>query len=328
MAQLKGYEKAVATDRKLRVLLQAVSGGGKTLTALLIAQALEKLENAGPIVVIDTEFKSSAWFADIVPHYIDIMRGDFHPLKFIEAIKKAEEAGASVVITDSLSSAYSGYPNGVCDLADQWGKKPGFNDYSKWKIPKLYHKQLYEYIKTCSIHFIGTAIMESKRVMDRDSNTGKTTLKDVGEKVDTEEKLLKYFDFRMEMSKEHDLFFQKSRVLELDNQVVSMPDAKWCDKFVDLAFNGTQILEKADGEEATMSKAMMPSDMYKSIWAKAKAKGCTAAMFKYAVVQMLGYPTSDAIPMSAQKALEDLVSSKELLANISETMNSDPSWKG
>ena len=327
MAELKGYEKAVATDRKLRVMLHGVSGAGKTLTSLLIAQALERLEKAGPIVVIDTEFKASTWFANIVPHYIDIIRGDFHPLKFIEAIKKAEESGASVVITDSLSSAYSGYPNGVCDLADQWGKKPGFNDFSKWKIPKLYHKQLYEYIKTCSIHFIGTAMMESKRVMDKDPNTGKTMLKDVGDKIDTEEKLLKYFDFRMEMSKEHDLFFQKSRVLELDNQVVSAPDSNWCDKFVDLAFNGTQVMDKGD-EETVMTEAMMSPEVYKSIWAKAKAKGCTAAMFKYAVVQMLGYPTSDAIPMSAQKALEDLVSSKELLANISETMNSDPSWKG
>src|SRR5260221_13966445 len=92
------FIKAVKHLGKLRMSIDGPSGAGKTWTALTLATTLAEGQ---PIAVIDTERGSASKYADAFS--FDVMELDtFHPDKFIQGIKDAEEGGYAV----SLLTAY------------------------------------------------------------------------------------------------------------------------------------------------------------------------------------------------------------------------------
>jgi hypothetical protein len=94
------FEKATKNQIKIRLAISGASGGGKTYSSLAIATHLAK-----PIALIDTERGSSKKYADKFDFDVCELT-DFHPARYIEAIKYAENAGYQTIIIDSLSHAW------------------------------------------------------------------------------------------------------------------------------------------------------------------------------------------------------------------------------
>lgn len=107
MAQIQ-IRKATRQKAKMRLGLSAVSGAGKTYSALLMAKGL--CGEWSKIGIIDTENRS----ADLYVHlcgsdepYNTITLEDFSPESYIEAIKTFEDYGCEVIIIDSIAHEWS-----------------------------------------------------------------------------------------------------------------------------------------------------------------------------------------------------------------------------
>lgn len=112
------------------------SGSGKTYTALEVARGLVGPE--GKIVVVDTENGRAKFYADKVGgwHHIDF-QPPFTPQRYSEAMKAAEDAGADVIIIDSMSHVWEG-EGGVLDMADA----NNVFGLQKFKAPKTLFKRM------------------------------------------------------------------------------------------------------------------------------------------------------------------------------------------
>lgn len=138
-------------------LFIALAGGsttGKTLTALRLARGI-----AGPhgkIAAIDTEGRRMSHYSN--DHSFDVynLRSPFHPFRFAEAAKGAEEAGYSCLVIDSFSLEWSGL-GGVLAMYDEAFKAKGSQDKYKdicWSIAKAPHKLMINDLIQCTMPII------------------------------------------------------------------------------------------------------------------------------------------------------------------------------
>lgn len=132
---------------KALVGIYGKSGGGKTLTSLLVARGL--VGPTGRITLIDTESGRGSIFADIVPGGYQVIEVDapFSPDAYTEAVDLAEKNSDAVVV-DSMSHEWSG-EGGVLDWQEAELDRMAGDNYSKreackmaaWIKPKLAHKK-------------------------------------------------------------------------------------------------------------------------------------------------------------------------------------------
>lgn len=118
------------------IALWGPSGSGKTYTALKMARGL--VGPQGKIVLIDTENGRAKFYADLAGgwHHIDF-QPPFTPQWYSEAMRAAEEAGADVIVIDSMSHVWEG-EGGVLDMADA----NNVTGLQKFKTPKTLFKRM------------------------------------------------------------------------------------------------------------------------------------------------------------------------------------------
>lgn len=147
------FRPASLEGTKSLTCLYSESGGGKTLSALLLARGL-----AGPggtIGMIDTENRRGEIYAKDprIGGYLVLQLGEpFSPKHYIAAIEEAEAADIDVLVIDSMSHEWEGI-GGVLDMAVERanGGQPKFGD---WKVPKTEHKHLIQKLMRCKAHVI------------------------------------------------------------------------------------------------------------------------------------------------------------------------------
>lgn len=148
---------------KLRMALQGVSGGGKTLSALYIAYGMTG--DWAKIALIDTEHERAREYAsrsDLpTPTGIFLyaaMTPPYSVEKYIQYVRAGAEAvGADgVVIVDSLSHAWSG-EGGVLEYKDQIANtQRGQNSYTAWNAAGKLQNSLVDSILSVPCHTICT----------------------------------------------------------------------------------------------------------------------------------------------------------------------------
>src|SRR3990167_3705721 len=94
--------KATRQKAKIKLGLSAVSGGGKTYSAILIAKGLAK-GDLTKVAVIDTENNSADLYSHLGGYNVLPISAPFSPEKYISAIKECEDAGMDVIIVDSIT---------------------------------------------------------------------------------------------------------------------------------------------------------------------------------------------------------------------------------
>ena len=219
------FKKAVKHAAKLRLSLAGPSGSGKTFTALTLATALA---DGQPIAVIDTERGSASKYSDIFD--FDVMELDnFHPEKFVQGIKEAQDGGYAVLVIDSLSHAWNG-TGGLLELVDTIAKrKYQGNTFAAWKDATPIQNMLIDALTSCSLHIIVTMRSKQEYILEKDERTGKTSPKKAGMAPIQRDGLEYEMDIAADMDIDNTMIIQKSRCSALSGQIISKPDAKVAD---------------------------------------------------------------------------------------------------
>jgi hypothetical protein len=166
-------KKASKQAKKLRILLSASSGSGKTKGALRLAKGLVKDWNK--ICVIDTERKSAALYADLGEYNIIELNAPYTPERFIEAITAAENAGMECIIIDSITHEWDG-EGGCLEIHSKLG-----GTFQNWASVTPRHQKFVNKILTSSAHIICTVRRKEDYVISVGAN-GKNKVEKLGMK--------------------------------------------------------------------------------------------------------------------------------------------------
>jgi len=247
---------AKLANRPLKILLEGVSGSGKTFGALEFAKNLGKKQ----IVVIDTENFSSSLYADEFDFSILNLNRPYTPQKYIDAINMVISSGADFLIIDSISHEWEQVILMVDDFekADR-GKGSGWR-----KATPLHNGFLYAVIhspidtiatvrvKTTISVFEATEYAMEKKVSVKSLRKEEIPLKSV-----QREGINYEFDIILQANKiDHKYLVTKDRTgmyrgreqLEIDK--ISSELQSWQNRDADLSKKvGRMILEKMDLEK-------------------------------------------------------------------------------
>lgn len=120
--------------------LFGLSGGGKTVTAIVAAIGLTSPD--AKIGIVDTEQRRSGMAGDVAlkmakerygraPELVSIyLDPPFHPLKYVAAFRKLQEAGCKAIIADSMTHSWSG-EGGYLDLKEEALQQMAGDDWKK-----------------------------------------------------------------------------------------------------------------------------------------------------------------------------------------------------
>jgi hypothetical protein len=167
--------KATRKKAKLRLGISAPSGGGKTMSALLLAYGM--MREAYPSIsqdaiwdkigVMDTEEGSAELYVGVEKYGVKIgefpyirISNNYDPVNYTNAIHAFEKSGVEVIIADSLSHAWAG-KGGLLDKQNKIAEAdPKKNSYTAWRTITPQHDALVAAMLQSPCHIIGT--MRSK----------------------------------------------------------------------------------------------------------------------------------------------------------------------
>lgn len=188
------FEDAQRLQCKASIMIEGLPGRGKTGLALLIGYYLAG-EDWSKVFHIDTENKSANLFVDVPSSdgskfgkfKVGQLTSDigFKPSNFLAFREAAIEAGADVVIEDSISHAWQ-YKGGVLDILNDV-KTSGNNlyardSYAAWGAPEVVKEKnnLLNLIRDHRTHVITTVRVKEKMEYIQ-GDDGKMKLQSLGE---------------------------------------------------------------------------------------------------------------------------------------------------
>lgn len=157
---------------KIKMALQAPSGAGKTMSAILLAKGLCN-GDLSRVVVIDTENGSADLYSHLGNYNVISLKPPFTPQQYVEAINVCEKAGMEVIIIDSISHCWD-------YLLDYHSSLAG-NSFTNWAKIKPLEKSFIDKILQCDAHVIAT--MRTKQDYVLNQKDGKFTPEKVGLKA-------------------------------------------------------------------------------------------------------------------------------------------------
>ena len=222
-------KKAVRSASYARLALMSPSGGGKTLTSLIIGTVLA----AGkPVLLVDSEHGSASKYAGVSIKglaankltFDAVELGHFSPENYLEALELAQSEGYGVVIFDSLSHVWNG-PGGFLEFNSQLAKrKYNNNTFNAWNETTPKFKAFIDAILASKIHVIATLRASTDHIQEKDETTGKTVVRKVGMGAEMRKGIEYEFDIVGELSVPgNELIITKSRCLELTDKIIPRP---------------------------------------------------------------------------------------------------------
>jgi hypothetical protein len=194
--------KATRTKAKIRLGLSAVSGGGKTYSALQIAKGIAG--EWGKVAIIDTENGSADLYSHLGDYNVISLSAPYTPERYIDAIKSCESAGMEVIIIDSITHEWDG-KGGCLEILEQLGGK-----YQDWKNVTPRHQNFIDAILQSKCHVITTVRRKQDYDMSRDSN-GKVKVEKAGLKEVTREGFEYELTANIELDIKHNATASKDR---------------------------------------------------------------------------------------------------------------------
>lgn len=164
--------KSQRKKAKIKMALQAPSGAGKTMSAILLAKGLCN-GDLSRVVVIDTENGSADLYAHLGNYNVISLKPPFTPQQYVEAINVCEKAGMEVIIIDSISHCWD-------YLLDYHSSLAG-NSFTNWAKIKPLEKSFIDKILQCDAHVIAT--MRTKQDYVLNQKDGKFIPEKVGLKA-------------------------------------------------------------------------------------------------------------------------------------------------
>lgn len=179
------FRRATRKKAKIRLGLSAVSGGGKTFSALLIGKGLSG-GDLSKVAIIDTENNSADLYAHLGDYNVVPIGAPYTPEKYIEAIKMCEKEGMKVIIIDSITHEWDG-KGGCLEIVDTiTNASQSKNSYTAWGKVTPRHQSFIEAMLQSSAHIITTVRRKQDYEMSKGSD-GKTKVEKAGLKEVTRE---------------------------------------------------------------------------------------------------------------------------------------------
>ncbi len=236
---------AVREEVLARIAIQGVTGSGKTLLALRLAERLVKRLGLGPVYVLDTEHGSALEYAysqrtksGFVFKHIRMPPNDNSPATVLDAMAFAEGKGAGAIVLDSMSHSWSGI-GGVLEMVDEVTKASrSGNSFSEgWRKMSPAQLRYVEALMNSKAHFIATMRQKSDWVIE-ENDRGKREPKKIGlqamQRQDTD------YEFSLVATMtapNNDLIIEKSRALDrpelAPGRRYEKPDDDFCDMVID-----------------------------------------------------------------------------------------------
>lgn len=233
--------KATRQKAKIRMGFSAVSGGGKTYSALLVAYGLTGAWDK--IAVIDTENMSADLYSDLGPYQVLTLTGPYTPERYVEAIKTCENAGMEVIIIDSITHEWDGR-GGVLDIHSNMTG----NSFTNWSTLTPRHQAFIDAILKSTCHILTTVRRKQDYEMSKDSN-GKNTVTKLGLKEVTREGFEYELTLNLELDVKHNATVSKDRTGLFMGKPQFVPSVEtgklikqWCD-------SGAEPIPLADTRE-------------------------------------------------------------------------------
>ena len=202
---------------KIKVGVRGASGSGKTVSSLKLAYGL--CGDWRKIIVIDTEFSSGMALHQTGPFRKINLSSPYHPEKFLACFEKAKQAGAEVIIFDSISHLWSGL-GGFLDINKEIAKAKFFNNsFNAWvETTNKYYKPFVDtVIMQNDVHVIFTMRTKSEYAITTDEKN-KTNIKKVGTKEDMRDGFEYELSINFNIDDEHIATTNKDRTGVFDNK--------------------------------------------------------------------------------------------------------------
>jgi len=251
--------KATRQKAKIRLGLSAVSGGGKTFSAILIAKGLAN-GDLSKVALIDTENGSGDLYAHLGDYSVITLEAPYTPERYVQAINACENAGMSVVIIDSITHEWDG-KGGILDISNSMTG----NSYTNWAKLTPRHQHFIDTILQSKCHVITT--VRRKQDYEMVKEDGKLKPIKVGLKEVTREGFEYELTVNLELDAKHNASCSKDRT----GLFSGIPDftpseetgkilLEWCEK-------GTEIIE----QKPEIILPEMPIKMFGQLVEKIKA---------------------------------------------------------
>jgi hypothetical protein len=220
--------KATRKKAKIRLGLSAVSGGGKTYSAILVAKGL--VGDLSKVAIIDTENGSADLYAHLGDFNVLPLTAPYSPERYIEAIRACEKAGMEVIIVDSISHEWDG-KGGCLEIVEALGGK-----YQDWAKVTPRHQAFIDAILHSPCHMITTVRRKQDYEMVKDNN-GKVKVEKGGLREITREGFEYELTINLEMDTRHNAMASKDRTNLFMGKPAFVPSeqtgeliAKWCEE--------------------------------------------------------------------------------------------------
>ena len=185
------FRDATRQQAKASILIEGLSGRGKSGLALMLAYALAS-KDWTKVYAIDTENRSLDLFEGLTMSdgtkctpfkKVDLLPSHgYAPSNYLMCKENAINAGGAVMINDSITHMWQ-QEGGVLDLVTQVQTKDSkrYNNYTAWGAPevKAEKKAIYSVVRDSRIHVISTVRVKEK--FDMVTENGKTSLQSLGE---------------------------------------------------------------------------------------------------------------------------------------------------
>ena len=195
-------ESANRKQAKIKMGIMGCSGGGKTMSALLIAFGITQDWNK--IAVIDSENQSSHLYAHLGSYKVLNLEPPFTPEIYIQAIEVCEKAGIEVIILDSISHEWEGR-GGILDIHSNMAG----NSFTNWSKLTPRHNSFVEKMLQSNCHIIAT--IRSKQDYVLNEKNGKQIPEKVGLKGVTRDGMDYEFTLVLEVDIKHNAIASKDR---------------------------------------------------------------------------------------------------------------------
>lgn len=242
-----GIVSAVSAETYVRALITGPTGAGKTYTALLFAMALlneTPVESRrGGVLVIDTEWFTSAKYANLGDFKVMNWRDEYRPSSLTIALHDLSEH-FSIIVVDSLSAFWKG-PGGTIDMAENEKVRLGNNSFAAWNKPSKEWAAMVNSIASTPAHIIATSREKMEYVYEREGS--RSTVKKVGLKPEIRSDDTPYvFDYIFKMDSEHRMVVDKTRQSNIDGSVIDKPGMDWFSNLGNFAESPTVQIAAAD----------------------------------------------------------------------------------
>lgn len=268
-------KKATRKQVKLRLGLSAVAGGGKTMSALLLAYGMTN--DWSKIAVIDTENGSASLYSHLGDFNAIDLEAPFSPERYIQAIKMCEDAGMEVIILDSITHEWDG-KGGILDISNSMTG----NSFTNWAKLTPRHDAFINSMLQSKCHIISCVRRKQDYEMTKGSD-GKLKVEKAGLKEITREGFEYELTLNFNVEINHHATASKDRTgLFMDQPgFVITPETghklmEWCNSG-EIALTPLETASKEMSEVQTIEELKNVWTKYKSlqtdeVFAKAKDK--------------------------------------------------------